>query len=164
MCGQGFSDMDWSFAETGPQGFSLLLDTPREPPESSDLPGSLGALMGYPRGTPGCCPPNVPTPVRTREPFRCQLPTPSLAPSASCPTLLPSEPLPRMGCFLSCLCSPAHSFSLQRGVGTEPEPGRHAGFLGDQKHRGKAQCSPGIPPNGPPAPVVTRVVACLRDR
>lgn len=38
-----------------------LLDPP------SDLPGNLGALMGYPSGTPGCWPPKGPTPVGTRN-------------------------------------------------------------------------------------------------
>lgn len=37
---------------------------PRPP---SDSPGSLGALMGYPSGTPGCWPPKGPTPVGTRK-------------------------------------------------------------------------------------------------
>ena len=31
------------------------------------LPGNLGALMGYPSGTPGCCPPKGPTPTGTRK-------------------------------------------------------------------------------------------------
>lgn len=40
---------------------------PAPVPPDGYLPGSLGALMGYPRGTPGCWPPKPPNPERQQQ-------------------------------------------------------------------------------------------------
>ena len=82
----------------GQRGRQLVpLDPTRIPAGCGRLPGSLGALMGYPRGTPGCWPPKPPSPAKPTadahlEPAR-RLP-PDLAERGACGTL---GPRPRLG-------------------------------------------------------------------